>query len=72
MKILQLKSSVGKQETNGNDNTKRNTKSNTFRKEWNSTTSVSIVQVVLIALLLSLSQSMRIEYGSRKEKDDNA
>ena len=70
MRIHLPKFGVEKQEINENDSTSVSIKSNVFRREWNSTTSVSIVQVVLVALLLGLSQSMRIELDNRKEKDD--
>jgi len=69
MKIGRIRLSVGKQETNESGNTNASIKSSTSRKEWNSTTSDTIGLVVLITLLLSLSQSMRIEYGNRNEKD---
>lgn len=72
MKTHQPKFSVGKQEINESGNTNASIRPSTSRKEWNSTTLGTIVQVVLITLLLGLSQSMRIEYGNQKEKDDNA
>lgn len=72
MKIRLLKLSVEKQETKGNESTNINIKSNTSLRERNLTTLDTIVLVALTGLLLSLSQCMRIELDSRKEKDNDA